>query len=514
MEILGYFSNALEPTNLLLALLGVAVGTLIGALPGLSATMSLAVLVPFTFTMDPASGLVMLGAIYTGALYGGAYAAILVNTPGTPSAIATTFDGFPMAKRGDGALAVTLATLVSVFGGLTGALMLLLLAPPLARVALQFGPAEYFWLAILGLTLIAALSVGNQLKGLVAALFGLILSMVGVATVGGDLRLTFGTNALIGGINVVAGLIGIYCIPVLFDLVRTADPHLDPPQGSHVSGFRLREAFSILGRNKVNLVRSSVVGTLIGILPGAGGSIASLITYSAAQRASKDGDSFGKGNPAGIIATESANNATVGGGFVPTLVLGIPGTPPDAIILGALLVQGIKIGPTLFTEQAEITYTFIAGLILATLFMLPVGLLIGRYAYRSIASIPKAALVPSIAFLTVVGSYSIQNNWYDVVIMLVLGVIAWLIKEVGYPTSPIALGLVLGSIAEQGFVQTFLIGRAQGDIVGRFFQNPISMFLVAIIVMGLLGPPLRSLWKARRRGGGSAGDAGRSEAPR
>ncbi|MGE4371974.1 MAG: tripartite tricarboxylate transporter permease [Xanthobacter sp.] len=489
MELLSYFGNAITPLNLALAFCGVAFGTIIGALPGLSATMAVAVLVPFTFTMDPGSGLVMLGAIYTGAIYGGAYAAILVNTPGTPSAIATTFDGFPMAKSGRGALAVTLATLSSVFGGIVGCLVLMFLAPPLATVALQFGPAEYFWLAILGLTLISALSAGNQLKGWAAALLGLLLSCVGVATVGGDIRLTQGSTALVGGVNVVAGLIGIYCIPVLIDLVLTRDPHLKAAPATR--GFQLGEAMSLLLRDKLNLIRSSILGTLIGILPGAGGSIASLIAYAEARRAAPDKESFGKGNPSGVIATESANNATVGGGLVPTLVLGIPGTPPDAIILGALLVQGIKIGPSLFTEQAEVIYTFIDGLMLATLFMLPAGLLIGRYAYRSIAAIPKSALVPLIAFLTIVGSYAIQNNFYDVIIMVCLGGTAWVLGRFGYPLSPIALGLVLGSIAEQGFVQTYLIGRAQGDILGRFFSSPISIVLVGFIILGLALPLLR-----------------------
>jgi len=497
MEIFGYFQNALTPFNLFLALVGVTAGTIIGALPGLSATMAVAVLVPFTFTMDPASGLVMLGAIYTSALYGGAYSAILVNTPGTPSAIATTFDGFPMARRGDGALAVTIATIASVAGGITGVFFLLVLAPPLAQIALKFGPSEYFWLAMLGLTIVSALSVGNQLKGIIAALLGLSLSMVGVATVGGDLRFTFGSSALVGGINVVTGLIGIYCIPVLIDMVMSPSPHLEPAREK--GGLRFREAMGVILSDKVNLVRSSVLGTLIGILPGAGGSIASLVTYAEARRASGKAETFGKGNPSGVIATESANNATVGGGFVPTLVLGIPGTPPDAIILGALLVQGIKVGPTLFTQQASITYTFIFGLLIATIFMLPIGLIIGRFAFSAISSIPKSVLVPSIAFLCVIGSYAIQNNITDSAIMVALGCVAWMMTRFGYPVSPIALGLVLGSIAEQGFVQSYLIGNARGNILGQFFGNPISLALVGMILFSLIFPPIKSFVQMRRQ---------------
>lgn len=486
---LAYLLDALTPFNLLLALLGVAGGTVIGALPGLSATMAVAVLVPLTFTMNPASALIMLGAIYTGAIYGGAYAAILVNTPGTPSAIATTFDGYPMAKRGDGDLAVTLACLASVVGGLVGALCLLLLAPPLAEVALKFGPVEYFWMAMLGLTLISALSEGSLLKGLMGASLGLLMSTIGVAEIGADVRYTGGSRVLLGGIEVVSALIGLYCVPVLIDLVATPDRHLKVPEQTR--GFRLLEALSISWQGKMNLLRSSVIGTLVGILPGAGGSIAGLVAYSEARRVAARPEDFGHGEPAGIQATESANNATVGGGFIPTLVLGIPGTPPDAVILGALLIQGIRTGPSLFADGGGIVYTFIWGLLIATVLMLPVGLLIGRYAYQFIITVPKALLVPGVAFMTVIGSYAIRNNVSDVVIMLVLGIGGWVLGRFGFTASPIVLGLILGPIAEQGFVQGYLIGNATGNVWGQFFGRPIAMGIIALIIISLAYPWLR-----------------------
>ncbi|MCB1528617.1 MAG: tripartite tricarboxylate transporter permease [Hyphomicrobiaceae bacterium] len=486
MELLGYFVNAITPINLLLALVGVVLGTIIGALPGLSATMAVAVLVPFTFTMEPASGLIALGAIYTGAIYGGAYAAILVNTPGTPSSIATTFDGYPMAKRGDGGLAVSIATIASVVGGLVGAISLLLLAPPLAKVALNFGPPEYFWLAIFGLTLISALSVGNTLKGLIGACIGLLMSVVGVAVVGGDVRYTMDMQALLGGFDVTSALIGLFCIPVIIDLVATRDPHLKITEGNQ--GIRLTEAVAVSLREKFNLVRSSIIGTVVGILPGAGGSIAGLVSYSEARRSSKESNEYGKGHPGGIIATEAANNATVGGGFIPTLVLGIPGTPPDAIILGALLVQGIKIGPTLFNSQGNIVYTFIFGLLIATLIMLPVGLLIGRYAYRSIINVPKAILVPTIAFMVIIGSYSIHSDVHDTYVMLILGALAWILERFGFAASPIVLGLILGKIAEQGFVQAYLIGNATQNVTGMFFGRPISLLIIVAAALTLFYP--------------------------
>ena len=480
---------ALSPFNVFLALVGVIAGTVIGSLPGLTATMAVAVLVPLTFTMEPSSALIMMGAIYTGAIYGGAYAAILLNTPGTPSAIATTFDGFPMAKRGDGDLAVTLACLASVVGGLVGAIFLLALSPPLAEVALAFGPVEYFWLAMFGLTLVSALSDGNLLKGLIGACLGLLLACVGIAEISADVRFTFGSQTLLGGVETVSALIGLYCVPVLIDLVATPDRHLKVTHQPR--GFRLMEALAISWKSKFNLIRSSVIGTLVGILPGAGGSIAGLVAYSQARRASHRTEHFGTGEPEGIQATESANNATVGGGFIPTLVLGIPGTPPDAVILGALLIQGVQTGSNLFTSTDSIAFTFIVGLFLATLLMLPTGLVIGRYAYKTIITVPKAMLVPTVAFMTMIGTYAIRNNISDVIIMILLGVVGWVLNRFGFSPSPIVLGLILGRIAEQGFVQAWTIGDATDDLLGMFFGRPISLVILALIAFALFYPLMR-----------------------
>ena len=471
---------ALSPGNILLALIGVVSGTVVGALPGLTATMAVAVLVPVTFSMSPASALILMGAIYTGAIYGGAYAAILLNTPGTPSAIATTFDGYPMAKRGDGDLAVTLGCLSSVAGGLVGALALLLLSPPLAKFALAFGSVEYFWLAILGLSLVSALSAADFLKGLIGACFGMLLAVIGVAEISADVRLVFGSRTLLGGIEIVSALIGLYCVPVLMDLASSPARHLErPPAGG---GYRFAEAVRLCVRGKWNLLRSSLIGTAVGVLPGAGGSIAGLVAYTEARRRSKNPENFGTGEPAGVQASESSNNATVGGGMIPTLVLGIPGTPPDAVILGALLVQGVRTGPDLFNE-GTIVYTFVWGLLLATVLMLPAGLLIGRRAYRFVAETPRVLLVPVIGFLTVIGSYSIRNSVSDVVIMIVLGVLGWLLARFGFSASPIVLGLILSGIAEQGFVQAWTIGSAADNLTGTFFGRPLSMVVIALTIL-------------------------------
>ncbi|MGU9951162.1 MAG: tripartite tricarboxylate transporter permease [Gammaproteobacteria bacterium WSBS_2016_MAG_OTU1] len=465
------------PANIFLALGGVVAGIFVGALPGLTATMAVAVLIPVTFSMQASEALILMGAIYTGAIYGGAYSAILLNTPGTPSAIATTFDGYPMAKKGQGDLAVTLSCFSSVFGGIVGALALLFLSPPLAKAALAFGPAEYFWLAVLGLSLVSALSADDFLKGVIGACFGMLLAVIGVAEISADVRLTFGSENLLGGIEIVSALIGLYCLPVLINLTAHSRRHLDKPPPSQ--GYQIAEAWKITIVGRWNLIRSSVIGTLVGILPGAGGSIAGLVAYSEARRNAKNPQDFGTGEPAGVQATESANSATVGGGLIPTLVLGIPGTPPDAVILGALLIQGIRTGPDLFLSGG-VAHTFIWGLLLATCLMLPVGMLIGRRAYRFIASVPNTLLAPLIGFLTIIGSFSIRNSSSDVVMMVLLGGVGWVMARFSFSVSPVVLGLILSSIAEQGFVQTWTIGAATDNLFGGFFGDPLSLAIIIL----------------------------------
>ena len=293
-------------------------------------------------------------------------------------------------------------------------------------------------------------------------------------------------------------MIGLYCVPVLIDLVATPDKHLKVTHEPR--GFRFLEALAITWKAKLSVVRSSVIGTLVGILPGAGGSIAGLVAYSEARRTSKRSENFGKGEPEGVMATESANNATVGGGFIPTLVLGIPGTPPDAVILGALMIQGVKTGPSLFTEGGSIVYTFIYGLFLATVLMLPVGLVIGRYAYKTIITVPKAMLVPSVAFMTMIGTYAIRNSISDMIIMILLGVVGWVLNRFGFSPSPIVLGLILGRIAEQGFVQAWTIGAATDELLKMFFGRPISLAIIAFILLSLFYPLVRSRWSKLRLG--------------
>ena len=488
MEFLQHISASFSPYTLAVGTGGLFLGILLGALPGLSSTFSCAVMLPISFSMDPVPGLIFLGTVYMGSTYGGSFSAILIKTPGTPQSITTTFDGFPMAKRGEGGLALSIACMASVIGGLTGIFVFLWLAPPLAEFALMFGPAEYFWLALFGLTIIASLSEGNLIKGLISGFFGLALSQIGVSVVSGDMRFTYENPALIGGIPIIPATIGLLCLPVAIDLIADPDHHLSTPLTERSNNF-LRAAKAIWDRKR-NAIQSSLIGTLVGIIPAAGGAIASLVAYAEASRTAKKSDRFGDGDPGGIIASESANNATVGSGLIPTFVLGIPGTPPDAVILGAMMVHGVQIGPKLFTEHNDIVLTFLSGMTIATVLMLPVGLFLGRFIYSAVIKMPKSYLVPMVALMLVIGSFAIQNNYHDIVIMLVLGIVAWVISRFGFPAPPIVLGLLLGPIAEQGFAQALMIGRAKDSVLEIFFARPISVALIGCILAAIILPPL------------------------
>jgi putative tricarboxylic transport membrane protein len=489
MDIILHILSAINLPNLILIVIAIVAGIIIGAMPGLSSTFAVAATLPLTFTMEPAAALTFLGAIYMASTYGGSYGAILLNAPGTPQSVTTTFDGYPMARRGDGNLAMTVACVASVIGGLAGILALILIAPPLAKVALSFGPPEFFWLAVLGLTMISSVSEGSLLKGLISGALGLLLSLVGVAIVSGDVRFTFGSQGLIGGISVVPATVGILCLPVIIGML-IGGGSAKPFSVLRFAGFRIREALRISRLGMTNLARSSTIGTIVGIIPAAGGAIASLIAYSAAVRGGRPEDGFRKGNPQGVIASESANNASVGSSLVPTFVLGIPGTPADTVILGAMLIHGLQIGPRLFNEQSDILWNFIGGFLIATILLAPIGLAMGRYAYHLIVTVPRHLLAPLLAMVIMIGAFAIQNSYTDLVIMLCLGIFAWFMLRFGYPGAPMVLGLLLGPIAERGFSQTLLIGRATENIGGMFFGRPVSLAIIFLIVVSLFLPSL------------------------
>jgi putative tricarboxylic transport membrane protein len=485
--ILASFSHIFTLKVILMMIAGLFGGLITGALPGLTATMAVALLVPFTFSMDPTEGLIVLGAVYMACIYGGSFSAILVNTPGTPSSIGTTFDGFPMAKKGEGERAILIATFASAYGGIIGVFFLLFLSPLLASVAVKFGPPEYFWMAVFGITIISSLASKNVLRGFIGGAIGLLISTIGIAPIGGDVRFTAGYPQLQGGIQLIVALIGFFCIPEALTMIvnRTQKFHLTEAKHQHSILFK---TFKEVMKKQGNLLRSSLVGAIVGILPGAGGSVANLVSYNEAVRVSKHPERFGTGIADGIIATESANNAVVGGGMIPLVTLGIPGAPPDAVLYGVLLLYGLRPGPELFTTHSHVVYTFIMSLFVATLLMVPVGTTTGRLLHRTVVRLPIRFLAPIIFFLTIIGSYSIRNDILDVFIMLTLGIIGYVLKRLDFHPGPLTLGLILGPIGEMGFVQALLIGRALPNKWMIFFNSPLSWVLIIMSVLSLGWP--------------------------
>lgn len=488
------------PWNMLIITLGVGAGIIVGALPGLTATMAIALLVPFTFGMNSIHSLVLLGGIYCGAIYGGSFSAILINTPGTPSAIATTFDGYAMARKGESYAAIITATISSVIGGLIGVMFLIFLSPPLSRAALKFGPPEFFWLTVFGLTIIATLASKSILKGLIGGAFGLLLSVIGIAPIEGSVRYSFGFVSMQSGIALIPAMIGLFCIPEIIGMIEKKDTHYNVLPYKKEKKL-IRRVFFRLMKKPFLLIRSSVIGTIVGIIPGAGGNIAGMVAYNEAVRASKRPERFGTGIIDGVAASESSNNAEVSGSLIPMLTLGIPGAPPAAVLMGALLLQGMRPGPDLFTAHGEITYAFLLSLVLANILILPLGLMSGKAMSKLIIGIPVTVLAPLVFLLSVIGSFAINNNMTDVYIMLIFGVIGFIGRKAGFSAGPIVLGLILGGICEQGLVQSILMGRAKGSVLNMFFNRPISLMLIALTLVSAFWPLIakaRKKWRVKK----------------
>jgi putative tricarboxylic transport membrane protein len=476
---------------------GVFMGIVFGALPGLTATMGLALLIPFTFTMTPAAGLIMLAGIYVGAMYGDAIPAVLINTPGTPAAIATTFDGFPLAQKGMAQHGLVAAAVASSFGSLVANVVLATSAPPLAEASLKFGPPEYFWLGIFGLTIIATLSSGFIAKGLLGGAIGIILSTVGMSPLGGDVRLTFGYPELQAGIELIVALIGFFCLPeILTNIVGKRQKSYSSQKVTPKLKV-IWEVIVALLKRPVLMLRSSLIGTVIGFAPGAGGNIASMVSYNEACRWDKHPEEFGKGTIKGVAASEAANSAMAPGSLIPLLTLGIPGSPPAAVILGALMLHGMRPGAELFTVHAPVIYAFIMGLLVAAFLVTIIGSF-GSFIYARIINIPAQYLAPAVVFMTVLGSYSIRNNMLDVWIMLLFGVIGYISNKLKFHPAPIVLGLILGPFIEEGLVQSILAGTAGGSVFLYITARPISGVLIALSLMSALWP-LFARWREKKR---------------
>jgi len=478
---------ATEPVNLLAALVGVFLGVIVGALPGLTTTMGVALLIPVSYGMPPVTALILLGGVYAGGMYGGSIAAILVNTPGTPSAAATVFDGYPMAQKGQAKQALVEAAVASHWGGQMGTLALLLIAPPLAAFSLRFGPQESFMLGVFGLTMIASLAGKDMIKGLIGGLLGMLLGSVGMDPQYGFARYTFGQIALLTGIPLVPALVGLFSISQILNMIvnKAGTVSLDKSLGKiNQYKFSLRDLFM---HPKIYFI-CGIVGVFIGIIPAVGGSIVAFMGYDVAKRISKNPEEFGTGRREGVAGPETANSAQKGGTMIPMLTLGIPGNPLTAVLLGALMIHGLTPGHDLFTVRAAVTYPFIVGMFIANFMVLMFGLFCAEQ-FAKVNRIPLHFLVMSILVLTVIGSFAVNNSYPDVFVMLIIGILGYFMRRMGYEMAPVVLGIILGPIVERGFMRTLIInGNNLTPTLLSFVTRPISLVLLVLSILCVVAP--------------------------
>ncbi len=479
--------HLLEPINIFLMIVGLVGGILVGALPGLTATMGVALMVPITFVMNPISGLVMLGAIYAGAIYGGANSAILICTPGTPSSVATTFDGWPLCKNGRADEALYTSLIASAFGGIVGTIFLLFMAEPLARFAVSFGGPENFWLCLFGLSTIAVMSADNMMKGLLSGALGLLFSTVGIDPNSGIPRFTFGNYELVQGIEVIPAMIGLFSFSQVLYLLgshKTFIAEYNPRKGVFTMIFK-----KIFSSCKFNLVRSSSIGGIVGMLPGAGGEIASIIAYNQAKFWDKDPSKYGKGSVDGLVASEGANNAVIGGALIPMLTLGIPGSAVAAVILGALMAHGIQPGFRIFTNSADLTYTFIFSQFAVNLLMLPVGYVLAKGMARML-NVKLTFVAIGIVMLSVIGSYAISNSILDIWIVVFFGFVGYLGGKVGMDTGAMALGLILGPMIEENLGRCVHLSVANNGLFNVLTSGTINKVLIFAMFLSFFTPTI------------------------
>jgi len=488
-QLLMGLMTILEPTNFLAVFSGVLMGIIIGALPGLTSPMGVALLIPFTYTMEPVPAICMLVALYCGGTFGGSISAILVHAPGTPAAAATTFDGYPLAQKGQAGKALGMACVSSSIGGLFSVIILILLAPTLAEIAIKFGPPEYFALAVFGLSMISSLGAKAVLKNLIGGTMGVFIACVGMDEISGFGRYDFGLTHLMDGISFIPVMIGLFAATEVF---RQADIGIRKVViDRKISG--LLPTWQDIKSVKTTLIRSSLIGTFIGILPAEGGTVASFIGYNEAKRFSKEPEKFGTGVLDGIAGPECANNAATGGAMIPTMALGIPGSGTTAVILGALLVQGMRPGPLLFLQHTEVVYSVFVGMFFANLMFLFLGLG-GAKLFSKVLMVPNYVLSPIILVLCMVGTYALHNNMADVWIMLACGIIGYKMKEYGFAAAPIVLGLVLGELIEISLRRSLIVFENNPLV---FFTRPWSATFLILTVFGLCSPMIRTWFENR-----------------
>ncbi len=475
------FIHALSPINLLAMIASTALGITIGCLPGLSAAMGVALLLPVTFGMDPATGLIVLGGIYCGAIFGGSISAILIHTPGTPASAATAIEGYKLTLKGQAAKALTVACFASFCGGLLSCISLYFFSPLLAELAMQFKSPEYFWLSIFGLTIIAGVSSRSLIKGLISGVLGLLISTIGMDPMEGVERFMFGQPTLYNGVNTTCALIGLFSMSQV--LILAEKKIVERAKAAKIKD-KMTLSKAEVKRLMPTITRSWLIGNILGILPGAGATIACFMGYNEAKRFSKHKEEFGNGSIEGVAGSESANNAVTGGSLIPTLTLGIPGESVTAVLMGGLIIHGLQPGPELFTTYAGMTYTFFAGFVLVQFAMLIIGLW-GSKIFAHIARLSDRILIPSIFVLCVVGSYAIHNNFDEVIIMFVFGIIGYLVRKFDMNAAAIVLGLILGPIGENGLRRSLILSDGDPMIL---FSTPLCWMLIALCVVGILSP--------------------------
>ncbi|MBL1419087.1 MAG: tripartite tricarboxylate transporter permease [Alphaproteobacteria bacterium] len=489
-DILNGAYIAFQPANLSYAFIGAVLGILFGALPGVSATLGIALLIPLTFGMDPVPALIFLGSVYCGAIYGGSISAILLNVPGTPAAVATMIDGYAMTKQGKSGLALGLATVASLVGGVASTVVLLVAAPTVARYALEIRSAEFFWIVLFAMSTVGAIGEGSPAKGLIAGVLGLALGAVGAHQLTGSVRYTFGELALYEGLPVISALVGLFSISQVLTLAegKGMDVHVDIPDVG-----KLWPGKKLLWRLKGHMARSSLIGVVVGLIPGAGADIAAFIGRTEAKRFAKYPEKFGKGSEEAIVGAEAANNAVVGGSLIPMLTLGIPGNSVTAALLGGLLIHGLIPGPTLFTEAPDVLYPFIFSLFIANLLFAVVAFG-GLKWIAKIVLVPQGVIAPVVASLAVIGAFSFRLIPFDMWIMFSMGLLGYLLRKADYPLAPIILGLILGPLAETNLdrVQT-LAGAIDLSVMEYFFQRWITIILMVLTIATLAISFLRNI---------------------
>lgn len=483
--------NVIQPDVIIILLAGIFLGISIGVLPGLTSTMGVALLLPITFGMGQITGILLLIGVYFGSVYGGSLTAILINTPGTPASAATAMDGYALSRRGFAHKALMTSTISAATGGFLSVLILIFVAPQLASFALKFSAPEYFALAFFGISIISSLAAKSLVKGLIAGVIGLIIATIGMDPMGGFPRFTFETQELTSGINFIPVMIGLFAASEAF----TSMEDVFSKRNFQVTVEKIKLKWIEFKSIILTILQSSAIGTFIGMIPGAGADIAAFVAYNEAQRFSKNKDEFGKGSLAGVAAPESAGNAVTGGAMIPLLTLGIPGDAVTAVLLGALMVQGIQPGPMLFETDGPLVYTLFVGMLVANIFILIFGLL-GVRLFTKILLVPRTILMPIILILSVIGSYALGNNYFDVLVMLVAGVIGYFMKKYGFPVSPLILGLILGPMLESNLRRSLVM--SQGDI-SILFTRPIAAVLIVLAVVTLFTPIIKSYIQSRKK---------------